>query len=77
MEISNLYLDGLGDLGQNVNTELVWKGEPFRPIARGELPDSGIVAFIPGFRQRHITAQHPGRLLACLAVSLVTCLHGI
>jgi hypothetical protein len=46
---------------------LVWGGGPLRPKAGGELFDFSTDAFILDFKQSHMTVQHTGQLLTCLA----------
>jgi hypothetical protein len=46
---------------------LVWRRGPLRPIAGRELPDFSTVAFILNFWHSHMTVQHTGQLLTCLA----------
>jgi hypothetical protein len=67
MGIASLYLACLRSLESEVGVGLVWRGGPLRPKAGGELPDFRTVAFILDFRQSHMTVQHTGQLLTCLA----------
>jgi hypothetical protein len=62
MGTASLYLAGLGGLRQRGEYEAGMGRRPLRPRAGGELPDFSTVAFIFGFRQSHMTAQHPDRV---------------